>query len=96
LDIKASLVGMHQEWDITRLAGQRLKCQDPRIVKKYNEQMDKMIQQHNIVGQVAKVYQDRVAQLTQNQLVELEEIDLVITKNKLVAEKQCRKFMPDG
>jgi len=51
-----------------------------------------MIQQHNILGQVAKAYQDGVVQLTKKQLVELEEIDIIITKNKLAAEKQCRKI----
>jgi len=91
LDIKATLVGMHQEQDITRPVGRRLKCQDPQIVKKYNDQVDDVIQQRNILSRVAAVYQDGMVQLTKKQIVELEDIDNVLTTNKLAAEKQCWK-----
>ncbi len=50
-----------------------------------------MIQQRNILSRVAAVYQDGMVQLTKKQIVELEDIDNVLTTNKLAAEKQCWK-----
>jgi len=82
---------MHQEQDITWPAGRRLKCQDPWIVKKYNDQVDDMLQQWNILGWLAEVYQDGVVQLTKTQIAKLEDINNVLTTTKLAAEKQCRK-----
>jgi len=88
---KSNLGGHAPRTGYHTTSGRRLKCQDPQIVKKYNNQVDEVIQQQNILGRVAAIYQDRVVQLTKTQIVELEDIDNVLTTTKLAAEKQCQK-----
>jgi len=92
LDIPAANLGMEQEQAIQRLAGRRLKCQDPHIIQKYNEHLETAIDTHQCLRQLKEVYKDGISTLTQTQLDTLETINMKLTIAKLEAERQCRKI----
>jgi len=96
LDIQASMTGMDQSQAITQPKARRLKCQDPRIVHKYNEHLTQLLQEHQCLTWIEAVYQDGVTHLMHHKEAILEDIDQWMSTAKLEAEKQCRKYMQAG
>jgi len=92
LDTKASPLGMDWSQDITRQAGQRLKCQDPCIVKKYNAYLNQETKETHFLQLLKAVYKEGVMTLSTRQIKQLEILDQAIKKAKREVEKQCRKM----
>jgi len=92
LDIPTANFGMDQEQPIQRPAGRRLKCQDPRIVQKYNMYLAMAMDIPACLSQLQEVYKDGITLLKKDQLDILETIDKQLTITKLAAEWHCRKF----
>jgi len=72
--------------------GRRLKCLDPRIVKKYNEHLANAIDTQQCLIQLEEVYKEGATTLMQEQLETLEALDKNITTAKLAAERQYWKI----
>jgi len=92
LDLPAVLLGLEGQPQVTRPAGRRLKCSDPRIVSKYNTYLEHSIQDHQMVRKIQQVYETGVSALTLHQSEQYNAIDRQYVEEWAAAERQCRKF----
>jgi len=72
----------------------RLKCKDPRVVKKYMQRYDQYLVENNLykrASDLEKNVREGVA-LTMIQKKEFEAIDRLRIQGMQLAEKQCRKL----
>ena len=70
----------------------KLKCQDPRIVQKYNEELEKYLRQEKFFTRAENLFQSFHNPLTKAEQQELEELDAIRSTGMLYAEKHCRKL----
>jgi len=92
LDILARYFQMLDNQDIVWPSGQRLKCQDPRIVQKYNDFLVQAIEQEHIMQKITQLYQKESLATEKEKQEQWELIDQHLTTTKIEAEKQCRKL----
>jgi len=78
--------------DITRAAGRRLKCQDPRIVLRYNQFLSNVIEQEQIIQKIQEVTSNTDKIAKGNNDDSLEQLDQQWTLGKINAECHCRKL----
>ena len=78
----------------TALHAKRLKCDDPRVMKKYLNIYHKYLIQHNLYKRASKLEQDikQGEPLTDRQQREYEWIDATRFKGMMLAERKCRKL----
>ena len=69
----------------------RLQCGDVRIVRKYLQELRKLMETRSLQQRVNKLYIEQHHPLTPAQIDEYETIDKFITECCLTAEKRCRK-----
>ena len=69
----------------------RLQCRDVRIVRKYLQELRKLLESRSISNRVENLYKEKHQPLTPAQIQEYERIDGFITECCLAAEKCCRK-----
>ena len=75
---------------------QRLKVQDPRIVKKYVTYLNQFFKRHTLLDQ-SKLLQDRVTcPITREDATEYERLDKIRIAGMQYAEKRCRKIKMGG
>ena len=72
----------------------RLKCKDPRVVKKYMQRYDQYLVENNLYKQASDLEKNvrEVVALTMIQKKEFEAIDRLRIQGMQLAEKQCRKL----
>jgi len=93
VDIRAEHVGMVHQDPIISPARRRLKCQDPRIVAKYNQEFTRLIKEQGFEQRVEELYAAAsVNQWSTQWSQAYDELDQELTKAKLAAESGCRKF----
>jgi len=93
LDIRAEHVSMVQKETVTRPACRRLKCQDPRIVAKYNTDLMKTISTLGWETKVDDLYAVAVYdKWSDMHTLQYEELDKELNTAKLSAEQRCQKF----
>ena len=71
----------------------RLKCNDPRIIKRYNDLLETHLRKHGIYARIADllpILQDR--KITETQLTEFGKINNIVTDGMKKAEHKCRKL----
>jgi len=66
--------------------GQRLKCQDPHIVQRYNNYLRQALEEARSLQQLKEIYQEGVMALKTSQIDKLEQLDQYIMKAKQEAE----------
>jgi hypothetical protein len=71
-------------------ARRRLQCNDPWIIKKYNNQLWRLVQEKKIHEQYVQLCDMTISPFRQERLWET--IDKQMLKVRLDAEKKCRKF----
>ena len=70
----------------------RLKLEDPRIVKKYNDKLHELLKENKIYERQTYLHQRAVYPQPMWIEYEYEAIDTIIQQSMDKAEKQCRKF----
>jgi exonuclease III len=78
--------------DIPYYQARRLKCQDPRVVKKYLTELDKHMMKHNAYERLQLLYQQATNPLSQEAKVEYEKLDKIREIGMIKSEKKCRKL----
>ena len=78
-------------YSIVPLQVRRLQCGDVRIVRKYQQELRKMLDKRGIREKVDRLYGNFQIPLTLDQQEEFERIDRYVTECCLKAEKRCRK-----
>jgi hypothetical protein len=75
----------------------RLQLRDPRCVKKYNQELNRLLCLYNLpqrLWDLESVIFDNT--MTPAQLQESWDIDLLVTECQILAEERCRKFRKGG
>ena len=78
-------------YKIVPLQVRKLQCGDIRIVKKYQNELKKLLEHRDIFNRVNTLYASFQTPLTEAQELEFERIDRYVTESCLKAEKRCRK-----
>ena len=78
--------------DLPSHKARRLKCQVPRIVKRYLKALHGFYQKHNVYQRANKLFRTFQNPLTQAQRIEYEQLDQLRVKGMEMAEKKCRKL----
>ena len=88
----------YQMADIPTARARRLKLDDPRVVKKYLDNLHKFFKKHRIYKRVKKLRKEWKPgrTLTRAQAKEYEEIDTIREKGMKAASKKCRKLKAGG
>jgi len=93
VDIPAAAFGWLTPPETVPLKARRLKCEDPRIVAQYNQELEKALTTSKLSKRLQALEQVVTGhRLTQKQQQHLEAIDEETTKAKLTAERLCRKL----
>jgi len=93
VDISADIVGMKHQDPITSPARRRLKCQDPRIIQKYNQELLKVVMAEGWEQRMSTLFEAAANnKWSAGLLTEYNALDQEFTKAKLAAELGCRKF----
>ena len=70
----------------------RLKLNDPRVIKKYIEILDESMRHHDLYRRMDNIHQQAAIHLSEQLLLEYEEIYALSMKLMQKAEKKCRKI----
>jgi exonuclease III len=70
----------------------RLKCQDPRVVSRYNTILEKYLTKHGAYNRLYELYKNFDTPLSNFQQIEYEKLDRLREKGMVLAEKKCRKL----
>ena len=77
---------------IQRSLVRRLQCDDPHSAEKYKRIIEEMIDNVNIVDMILLLEQTVTTLMLDTDMAKYEELDNIITKCMLKAEKRCRKL----
>jgi hypothetical protein len=93
-DFQRKEVFGHDPGPSTKSTARRLKCEDPRVVKKYLKVYDEYLIRHRLYARAARLEESvTVGQpLTKAQIREYEYIDRKRVQGMKLAEKKCRKL----
>jgi len=92
MDIPAQHLNMLQTTDIMRAAGRQLKCQDLRIVLRYNQFLSNVIEHEQLIQMIQEATSDTAQENQGNNDDCLEQLDQQWTLAKINAERHCRKL----
>ena len=70
----------------------RLKCSDPKVVKRYLKHLDKFYRRHNMYHRCYVLFQSFTNPLSQEQIQEYEKLEALCVKGMFLAKKKCRKL----
>jgi len=78
---------------IVRPGAHQLKSDDPRIRKKYLDNLEKFFTSHHLLEKIQQI-ESKVTSfpLSQAQVIELERLDDLRIQGMIQAERQCRKL----
>jgi hypothetical protein len=74
----------------------RLKCQDPRIVTRYNRILEQYFITHGVYDRVYQLFNSFSTPLTIPEQQEYKKLDALREKGMIIAEKKCRKLRMGG
>jgi len=92
IDIPAQHFNMLHTTDITRAAGRCLKCQDPRIVMKYNQFLANVIKHKQLIQKIEEVTSDTAQENQEDTDNSLEQLDQQWIQAKINTECHCQKL----
>ena len=78
--------------DIIHPAARRLKLEDPRVVKKYQDTLHQLFSDHKVYEKLAKLVAESTFPLPVEQQKQYEKIDLIRMHCMSLAEKKCRRL----
>jgi len=94
VNIPVAALGWLTPPEMVPLKARRLKCEDPRIVTRYNQDLEKALNLSNLPDRLQALEKSVAGhRLTRKQQKLLEAIDEETTKAKLTAEQMCRKLL---
>lgn len=70
----------------------RLKCNDPKVVRRFNMLLEEQYRTHNTLERIEALNRSFHIPLTESEQFELEKIDRISTCAVLYADKRCRKL----
>lgn len=82
--------------DLPSHKARRLKCQDPRIVKRYLKTLDRFYKKHKIYERAYQLFHNFSYPLSEQQQHEYEALDNLRVTGMKFAEKKCRKLKMGG
>ena len=91
-DIPMNLLLGENKFNIVAPQIRRLKCDDPRVVKKYNTLLEKQYNEHNTLQRIETLNSTFHTPMLQEEIIELEKLDRIATDAVLYAEKHCRRL----
>jgi hypothetical protein len=92
---KKSLLGL-QLAKLPSFNARRLKCQDPRVVSRYNSVLEKFLTTHGVYNRIYNLFHNFSTPLTLDQEIEFEKLDRLREQGMMLAEKKCRKLRMGG
>jgi len=93
IDIPLAALGWFTVPTSIPLQARRLKCNDPRIIKKYNDILQLQLEAHQLPQRIERLTsQTRHHHLTRQQKWDYEEIDRLSSDAKRYSETKCRKL----
>ena len=78
--------------EIPSYQARRLNCMDTRVMKKYNDQLEKYFRNNNMFQRVEELHTKFQKPLSTEQEEVYEELDIIREKGMLIAEKRCKKL----
>jgi exonuclease III len=88
---KASALGTNMK-NLPTYNARRLKCQDPRVVARYNKVFEDFLTKHGVYNRIYELYHNFNIPLNEFQKTEYEKLDRLREKGMMMAEKKCRKL----
>ena len=88
---KKSVLGSKSE-PVQKYKARRLKSNNPNVIKKYNFELEKQLEERNLYSRTAKLYKTFQSPLTLSQQKEYNNIDKQREEAMCKAEKKCRKL----
>jgi len=92
IDLPVQYFNMLHTTDITRAMGRQLKCQDPRIVEKYNKYLATVLKQENLMMKLLEAMGHTDLDYEWANTNVLENLDQQWTQAKIDAECHCHKI----
>jgi len=93
IDLRADKINMEQTEPVVSPARRRLKCQDPRIVNRYNDALKHGLEMMTVEKRVESLFEAASqGTWTPSHEEEFNRVDQELTQVKLHAESQCRKL----
>ena len=92
LDIPSHILLGEDKFHIPPPQVRRLKCEDPRIVQKFNDLLESQYKQHNVLQRIEQLNRTFHTPLLPHEIVELEKLDNISTFAVKYADKRCRKL----
>ncbi len=92
LDIRAREIIGENRTEIPKSTARRLKCDDPRAVKKYLHVFHKYLRKHDFYTRILKLVDTYSNPLSAADAKELEKLDKLRHNGMTLAEQKCRKF----
>ncbi len=80
----------------TKFQGRKLKCNDPRVIDRYNNKYKEHISKHGYYARAADLFFEVHEEMTQEQTTEYEKLDDIREKAMHLAEQKCRKIRRNG
>ena len=71
-------------------SARRLQTDNPKVVRKYVDEIYKVFKRHNLFNRIASVHASTTYPLAQEVADEYEQIDVIRTRGMLSAERKCR------
>ena len=78
--------------EIPKAQGRRLKCKDPRTVKKYNKILDTYLSRNDFYTRIHSLMVNYTSPLSAEQIIEYEKLDNLRHNGMKIAERKCRKI----
>ena len=92
IDIKVKdIVGIHK-LDIIPKNARRLTCEDPHTIKRYNDNLRKNTNEHNLLARTIQLQQDVTFPASEDQMAELDYLHKKRAQSAKEAENKCHKF----
>lgn len=92
---KASALGEKLP-ELPSYRARRLKCHDPRTVKRYNKLLEDYLRKYGVFDRIYDLSSRVTNPLTEKDIVELEKLDKIREKCMLLSEAKCRKLKMGG
>ncbi len=84
--------------EVPKFKARRLKCQDPRVIKKYNKLLDEQLQANDVYNRLDILFRNTTEgkELGEAQMEEYEKLDNIREEAMIYAEKNCRHLYMGG
>jgi exonuclease III len=76
----------------THSQARRLKTDDPRITRRYNNHLDKLLKENNIYNKMEHLHSSCKLGFLPTDAIVFEDLDTLITNAMMITERKCRKL----